>query len=42
MNDKPRLDQLKIIIATRRTVQASLNLSIRMGKYQQGRGNTLC
>ena len=42
MSDKPQLDQLKIITATRSTVQASLNLSILTGKYQQGSRNILC
>ena len=42
MSDKPRRHQLKIITSTLSTVQASLNLSIRTGKYHQGRGSTLC
>ena len=45
ISDKPRLHQLKIIPSTRCTVQSFsgwVNRSSCMGKYHQGRKNTLC
>ena len=44
-SDKPRLRQLKIIPSIRCTVQSFsgwVNLSSCMGKYHQGREDTLC
>ena len=41
MSDKPRLHQLKIFNSSTRRFSDWLNLSSRIGKYHQERGNTL-
>ena len=42
ISDKPWLDKLKIIIATRGTSFSEFFHWHKEGEYQQGRGNTLC